>query len=77
MEREALVEDPVEPVEVPETPEEQAQEAIRMQRPERAGHSSSSVKESSMGGAAGPCRRRALREQLREVSLAVGLVAGR
>lgn len=77
MEPEELVEGQVELVEAPETPEARAREAIRMQSLERAGHSSSSVKESSMGRMAEPCRRGALRGQLQEVSLEVGLEVGR
>jgi hypothetical protein len=77
VEREEPVEGRVEVEEAQETQEERAREAIRMQSPERAGHSSSSVKESSMGRMAEPCRRGALRGQLQEVSLEVGLEVGR
>lgn len=74
-------EEPVEglgvPVEVPETQEARAQEAFRMQILERVERSSSSVKESWMGRAGELSPRGALRGQLREVSLAVGLEVGR
>jgi hypothetical protein len=76
-EREEPVEDRVEAEEVLETQEEQAQEAIRLPSPGRVEHSSSSAMESSMVRVAGPCRRGGLQEQLRAVSLVVGLEAGR